>query len=477
MSVLLFARLDAWAQSKYVVLNSAHQYSVPNIITTHNYRWKIFDDTGKQLKFKLVEDDIYVVDSEGDLDYIEGTPVRIKWKEVDLGKKYQLVLTEENANTGCSVDSELDVVIINQLLSIKFNKENEYKCADEGNAGFVIPLSVESIDTDPVVGSDISGSFPITIEFYMKYCDGIEEKKTMVLENESDLLYLYEVERPDFVEDQSKDHLFTFRFKSAKDKYGADIEFDDKTSFAFGAYKKPIITDIMTQEATDLTTHVVAVGTEMTYGLDVEDASGLTFHWTLRDADGAVVEGFDYMGPESSWKIDYTDIKTGDYKLSVYATNHPPYNCGSEFVEINIKVIAQPLVKIVSDEKSGYCSFTKKSENIDEFAFDVAIEGYLGSWTLKYSILDPEGNLLEIGGETEQSVHVVDSKTVNILLYLDDKFVNNKTEEVFYTVVIDEVVLEGKGSTPEIVDEKKRVKVGILPAVKIGAISSGKIEE
>ena len=237
VGLLLFAGLNALAQEKYVVLKSKHQYSVPTILDGHKYYWRVFDESDNPLKFKLVDGD-YVVVADGDLDYAEGAPVDIKWEGVESGKKYVLVLTEENATTKCSVDSEVDINIVETPLSIGFGKESEYRCADEANDGFIIPLLVKSSNTE------IAVSYPITIEFKMKYRDGEWEPKTMKLESGSDLSFDYSVDRPDFIEDQSQDHYFTFRFKSVKDKHGAEVTFDENAEYIFGAYIKPPITKI-----------------------------------------------------------------------------------------------------------------------------------------------------------------------------------------------------------------------------------------
>jgi len=216
-----------------------------------------------------------------------------------------------------------------------------------------------------------------------------------------------------------------------------------------------VVLGLRAQEAAVVPVQVVAVGTDMAYSVDVDDASKIAnYYWTLTNSEGAAVR--ERTGDKPSQVIDYKELPTGKYVLSVYATNHPPLDCASDVIQI--------------------CSFSRKSENIEEFIFDVAIEGYFGGWTLKYTILDPDGNAVDIGGGSQQSVHINDSKTDKVVISLGDKFVNNKAEEAFYTVVIDEAILDGEGSTPEIVADKKMVKIGVLPAVKIGTISSEKID-
>ncbi len=236
-----------------------------------------------------------------------------------------------------------------------------------------------------------------------------------------------------------------------------------------------VVLGLRAQETAVVPVQVVAVGTDMAYSVDVDDASKIAnYYWTLTNSEGAAVR--ERTGDKPSQVIDYKELPTGKYVLSVYATNHPPLDCASDVIQINVEVIAQPLVMIMSGDKAGFCSFSRKSENIEEFIFDVAIEGYFGGWTLKYTILDPDGNAVDIGGGSQQSVHINDSKTDKVVISLGDKFVNNKAEEAFYTVVIDEAILDGEGSTPEIVADKKMVKIGVLPAVKIGTISSEKID-
>jgi len=231
-----------------------------------------------------------------------------------------------------------------------------------------------------------------------------------------------------------------------------------------------VVLGLRAQETPDVLTQVVAVGTEMAYSVDVDDASNIAnYYWTLRNSEGTAVR--ELMGNKPSQVINYENVPTGKYVLSVYATSNPG-NCASDAIEINVEVIAQPQVMIVSGDKAGFCSFSRKSENIEEFIFDVAIEGYFGGWTLRYTIFDPEGKAVVIGDGSQQSVHINDSKTDKVVISLGDKFVNNKAEEAFYTVIIDEVLLDGVGSTPEVVVDKKKVKIGILPAVNIGTISS-----
>ncbi len=235
-----------------------------------------------------------------------------------------------------------------------------------------------------------------------------------------------------------------------------------------------VVLGLRAQETAVVPVQVVAVGTDMAYSVDVDDASKIAnYYWTLTNSEGTAVR--EHTGDKPSQVISYKNVPTGMYVLSVYATSDPG-GCPSDVIQINVEVIAQPLVMIVSGDKAGFCSFSRKSENIEEFIFDVAIEGYFGGWTLKYTILDPDGNAVDIGGGSQQSVHINDSKTDKVVISLGDKFVNNKAEEAFYTVVIDEAILDGEGSTPEIVADKKMVKIGVLPAVKIGTISSDKID-
>jgi len=190
--LLLFAGLDVQAQEKYVVLNSTHQYTVPNVIDGHTYYWRVFDESDTALKFKLV-DSSYIVAYDGNLDYAKEAPVDIKWEGVEYGKKYTLVLTEENDVTKCSVDSEVDINIVETPLAIDFSKESEYKCADEGNDAFVIPLKLKSSDVN------IKLSYPFTIVFHMKYRDGTEEDKEMKLEIGTDLSFIYKDQDPVFI--------------------------------------------------------------------------------------------------------------------------------------------------------------------------------------------------------------------------------------------------------------------------------------
>lgn len=237
---MLLAGFKAQAQDEYVVLNSTHQYSVPNVIVGHTYRWRVFEDvTNTPLKFKKIADGEYVVANDGTLDYIEGAPVNIKWESVETSKKYVLVLTEENDATKCSVDTEVKINVVETPLNISFNKEADYRCADTGNDGFVIPIKMESSNTE------ISINYPITVEFFLQYDKETPfEVKTLTLESANDLTFIYADWRADFIEDQSKDHYFTFKFKCVKDKHGAEVKFNADAKYIFGAYKKPPITKI-----------------------------------------------------------------------------------------------------------------------------------------------------------------------------------------------------------------------------------------
>lgn len=239
--ILLCARTGVWAQGEFVVLNSTHTYKVPNVIEGNLYKWSVLDKDGNPLKFKKV-DDSYLISEDGSIDPVEGVPVKIKWEAVEIGKKYTLVLTEEVIRSRCSVDSEMEITIINSNLSVDFAKGDETRCAEEGNDGFIIPLVIKSLDVDDA--GDISQSYPLTMEFYMSYNGGTEELITMKLESGTDITYVYDDRRPGFKEDQTEDHIFKFRLKSMKDKYGAEMKVNPDSKFIFKAVSKPKVGDI-----------------------------------------------------------------------------------------------------------------------------------------------------------------------------------------------------------------------------------------
>lgn len=240
--ILLCARTEVWAQGKFVVINSTHNYRVNTVNPEHYYKWTVIDAKDKQLKFKKIGD-VYVVSEDGDLDEAEGLPASIKWENVEIGGKYTLKLTEGVKRSGCSVDSEMEITIINKSLAVDFEKDEFTKCGDEGNDGFMIPLSIKTLEGGDV--GDISNSYPFTVEFYISYNGGTEELISMKLESGSEITYVYADRRPDFKEDLSEDHIFKLRFKSVKDKYGADMDIDPDSKFTFKAVKTPVMKTII----------------------------------------------------------------------------------------------------------------------------------------------------------------------------------------------------------------------------------------
>lgn len=225
-------------------------------------------------------------------------------------------------------------------------------------------------------------------------------------------------------------------------------------------------------------TQVVAIGSEMTYRVDVENvSSNTTYHWSLVDKDGNVVK--EEVLPNPQWVVLYSDsdpkIKPGEYKIVVYADN---YNneCKSDEIDLKIEIIDSPIIKILTDNKNGFCSFSKNSEGPEEFVFEVGIEGYFGDWIVKYKVLDPSGNEVTIEGKTLHEVDIKKSKTEVISILLGDVFVNNADAEVFYRVQIEDVLLTGEHGTPTIVKDEDKGKFGIMPVVKIGTISTIKVE-
>ena len=226
---------------------------------------------------------------------------------------------------------------------------------------------------------------------------------------------------------------------------------------------------------------VVALGAAMPYSVSVIDpipGANYIYYWDLLEENtGSVI----LQGANSSAiSLIYADTKVQvgkTYRLLAYVKRE--YMCGSEPSEIKVKVIERPVVSFVSDDADGLCSFSVL--NAEQRAeFDVGIEGYYGDWNLIYSVLDGSDNVIE----KNKSVHIT-GKTGKITFVLDDKFVNNSDEKVAYKVVITDVeFVDGNGNHVNTVGDPDLSmpnpdlirNIIILPAVKIGTISSEKID-
>ncbi len=225
-------------------------------------------------------------------------------------------------------------------------------------------------------------------------------------------------------------------------------------------------------------TQVVSIGSEMTYRIDVENVSSNTnYHWNLLDKRGNLIK--EEVKAVPYWTILYSDsninIRPGEYKIVVYADN---YNneCKSGEIELNIKVIDTPVVKIKTDNTNGFCSFTNKTDEPEEFVFEVGIEGYFGDWIVKYKVLDNLDNEIIFGGEILHEVEIKASKAETISILLGDEFINKTDLEKTYSVKIEEVILVGGHGTPTILNNENKGKFRVMPIVKIGNISTIKME-
>lgn len=493
--ILLCACLNVQAQGKHFVLNSTHTFKVPNKLEGNIYKWYVLDAAGNQLKFNLVGDE-YLISNEGTIEEIDGFPVNIKWSDVEIGEKYTLVLREEVARSGCFVESELEVTIINKNLNVDFATEESIRCADEGNGGFMIPLDVETAEGE--VLADESKSYPLKVEFYVSYNGEPEEVVNIGLDTGTDITYDYSENKPGFKEDDSKDHVFEIRLKSVKDKHGAEMNINELSKFTFKAIAKPKLGDIQ-YEGADISdgsdgsgitdtpdasgtadadtsvepTQKVAIGSEMTYKVDGENiSSATTFHWSLLDIDGNVKK--EDVSSGQILILEYTDdLATGKYRLVVEADNYNN-NCRSDIKVLNIEIIEKPEVRILT-KNTEFCSFSTNCEIPEEFVFEVGIEGYVGEWSFKYKVLDPDGNEVTIEGEVLHQVTAnFNKETVSIIL--GDVFINNTDAKTYYKLVIEEITLADKGRKPVFVEDENNGKIGIMPMVKIGNIATIKIK-
>lgn len=214
---------------------------------------------------------------------------------------------------------------------------------------------------------------------------------------------------------------------------------------------------------------VVALGAKMPYSVDVIDpvsGASYSYYWELLEGSNIRLRGIN----SSAVSLIYADTKVQvgkTYRLIAYVKREDM--CDSDPSEINVKIIEKPIVSFVSGDVEGLCSFSElNSEQRAEF--DVKIEGYYGEWDLNYSILDDSGNVIE-----NKSVHIT-GKTGEIIIVLNDKFMNKANSKVSYKIRIDDVefpvdagVANPDFSKPNPDQERNII---LLPAVKIGTISS-----